>query len=137
MKKKLIKSPNKIKLFILVNIIVLFFLALTFGREYVGNAQIEREIAQMEQERERLEQDRLDTLNLIDQLSSEDYLEKEGRLKYGLAKEGETLIVVKEPELGDDEVAKDKNVVDGLHSNPKRWFYYFFDKAKYDGERIL
>jgi len=50
-KKPLIKKQNKIKIFILLNIVVIFFLALTFGKEYVGNSQIEHEIAQMEQER--------------------------------------------------------------------------------------
>ena len=116
---------------------VIFFLALTFGKEYVGNSQIEHEIAQMEQERAMLEQDRLNTLGLIDTLSSEDYLEKEGRLKYGLSKEGETLIVVQD-KSGDFRAMQNiPEETESFVSNPKRWFYYFFDKQKFERESLL
>ncbi|PIQ67618.1 hypothetical protein COY25_03955 [Candidatus Uhrbacteria bacterium CG_4_10_14_0_2_um_filter_41_7] len=136
-KKPLIKKQNKIKIFILLNIVVIFFLALTFGKEYVGNSQIEHEIAQMEQERAMLEQDRLNTLGLIDTLSSEDYLEKEGRLKYGLSKEGETLIVVQD-KSGDFRAMQNiPEETESFVSNPKRWFYYFFDKQKFERESLL
>ena len=87
------------RLFFAANILVLFFLLIAFGREYVGNIQIEREIAQLQEEKEELEQDKLHTLALIEQLSSEYYLESEARTKQGLSREGETVYVIQDSEI--------------------------------------
>lgn len=126
------KNLNKIGFFVLVNIVILFFLVIAFGREYIGNIQVEHEIATLEQERERLETQQLDSLNLIDELSSEYYLEKEGRTKHGLAKNGETLVVIQQEEEDeiDFEVSEDDYLAE--IKNPERWFYYFFDKAQFE-----
>ena len=116
------------RLFFVLNTVALFFLIIAFGREYLGNLQIEQEIRALESQREELEQDQLETLSLIDELSSEYYLEEEARTKHGLGREGETLVVIQ---------SQDQNItssVDGTMaaeevtdiSNPRRWFYYFF-----------
>lgn len=123
------KKKNKIKWFILINFVILFFLVIAFGKEYVGNIQVEREIAQLQDERSRLESDQLDTLNLISDLSSEYYLEQEGRTKQGLGREGETLVIIQgEPDSsgnGDDLETLGSYSLDSL-GNPARWFFYFF-----------
>lgn len=115
----------------LVNVVVLFFLIVAFGREYVGNIQVEREIQALETEKTRLEQQKLNTLNLIEELSSEEYLERQARTKHGLAEEGETLIVIQDEksvtELDESLFAEETEDV----PNPRRWFFYFFDKEAY------
>lgn len=132
------KSVSKAGLFLLVNVVVFFFLIVAFGREYVGNIQVEREIQQLEAEKSRLEQDKLNTLNLIEDLSSEEYLEREARTKHGLAEPGETLVVIQDP---------DENIT-GIDAslfedeappvpNAKRWFYYFFDREAYSDLKTL
>ena len=132
MKRRLVSNSNKARLFVLMNAVILFFLALAFGREYVGNLQIEHEIQMLEQEKVRLEDDRLATLNLIDELSSEEYLEREARTKHGLAKEGETLILIQ----GDKPIAGSEPVLIEEEqeeiSNATKWYLYFFDRAAFD-----
>jgi cell division protein FtsB len=124
---KLIKRPGIWSAVFLVNVIIFFFLALAFGREYVSNMQIEREIARFENERNRLEQDNLSLNNLISNLSSEYFLEKEGRTKHGLGEQGETLLVIKEDELPLTGVENTALIEQSTkRSNPQKWFHYFF-----------
>lgn len=126
------KRAKKARLFVIVNVLILFFLLLAFGREYVGNIQIEHEIAQLQDEKEQLEQDQLDTLALIEQLSSEYYLESEARTKQGLGLSGETVYVIQE---GDGQGGSDSGSQQSSEvalSNPARWFFYFFDPVTFD-----
>lgn len=119
-----------------LNVVILFFLIIAFGREYVGNLQIEREIAALEAQRAELETEQLETLNLIDELSSEYALEREARTKFGLGEVGETLIVVQDSPVGEvDLTSGEEDVLPA--SNPVRWFYYFFDKEAFEQTRSL
>lgn len=114
-----------------LNVVILFFLIIAFGREYVGNLQIEREIAALEAQRAELETEQLETLNLIDELSSEYALEREARTKFGLGEVGETLIVVQDSPVGEVDLSAGEEDVLPV-GNPVRWFYYFFDKEAFD-----
>ncbi|MBT4856842.1 septum formation initiator family protein [Candidatus Uhrbacteria bacterium] len=126
------KRLKKAKLFVVVNVLILFFLLIAFGREYVGNIQIEREIAELQSERDQLEQDQLDTLALIEQLSSEYYLESEARTKQGFGLEGETVFVIQE---GDGVHVSERGEEESTStdfSNPRKWFLYFFDSVAFE-----
>lgn len=122
----------------LANVVILFFLIVAFGREYVGNIQVDREIADLESQKSALQQEQLNTLDLIDQLSSRDYLEHEARTKHGLAEPGETLVIIQDDSVPAGEVAGAQDAAgDERVSNPKRWFYYFFDKQAYESLQVL
>lgn len=127
-KKKI--SAKKISLIIFVNIVLLFLLVLAFGREYVSNLQIEREIARLEERREALRADQADRLRMIQELSSEYYLERQAREKHGLANDGERLIIIKSDEdslrIGIDVPEEESEPM----SNLETWFYYFFDSSR-------
>lgn len=92
-----------------------------FSREFLGNRALEREIRQFEERREELERDRLASFELIEQLSSEYFLETEARTEYGLAAPGEDVIVFAEtePEEAPEDTMRER-------SNPEKWFSYFF-----------
>jgi cell division protein FtsB len=122
------KTTNKWKWFLLLNVLALFFLIFAFGREYVGNLQVEKQIARLQAEKSDLEKQKLSTLDLMQSLSSEYYLEKEARTKQGLGAPGETLIVI------EDQAALPENdsaTVEQL-PNYRRWFYYFFNRVEYE-----
>lgn len=130
-------KSRKLRFFLVLNFLVLFFLALAFGREYVGNIQIQHEIKELEEERAALETDQLNTLSLIESLSSEYYLETEARTKHGLAKEGETLIVVQQDGVNHGSVLGVQEDSLNFLPNYQRWFYYFFDKDRLIEDHIL
>lgn len=114
--------------FFIANIIVFVLLLMAFGREYVGNIQIRQEIQKNEDERLALEQNQSEILSFIEELSSEYYLEREGRQNYGLAKPGETLIVLEDNQDDQHDVEIEEY---GARSNIMYWFYYFFDQETF------
>jgi cell division protein FtsB len=111
---------------------VLLLLAFAFLREYVRNSDIATELARMQAENDALNAQRLASLQLISQLSTETVVEGEARTKLNLAREGETMYVVEDGGATDAD-GEDMNGGDvalvaddpGL-SNPAKWFYYFF-----------
>ncbi|MBU4315425.1 septum formation initiator family protein [Patescibacteria group bacterium] len=126
-----INTTIRQKWFVAICLILLLFFVFVFAREYVGNIQVQREIEQLEADKEYQEQTRLETMNLISQLSSEYYLEQEGRVKQGLAKEGETVVVIQDDISTKLEQDGDINIESGI-SNITRWFYYFFSRDTFD-----
>ena len=78
-----------------------------------------------------LEQDQLETLSLIEELSSEYYLEQEARSKHGLGREGETLVVIQSDSETDESSATtpEEEAEMAAVGNWVRWYYYFFNQA--------
>lgn len=100
-----------------------------FGREYLRNLEIEREIAGLQAENDRLGGKKLEFMSLIHDLSSEYYLEEQARVKEGLAKPGETLVLVDDGEqtaAPTGKVLGTATEAEGI-SNPTSWLYFFFD----------
>lgn len=125
-------SWPKISLAVTLNLVILGFLVVGFGREYWRNREIEDEIAALQAEGERLSGEKLESLALINDLSSEYYLEGEARAKLGMGDPGEHLIIV---DLPDDPASS--GVVAGIAtdesiSNPTRWWYYFFNPVRFE-----
>ena len=117
-----------LRTFLFINLIILFLVTLSFGREFVRNYEIDREIKQLEQRAVSLEQQNQDILQLAERLKTNDYLEQEGRLRLGLMKPGESVAVISEPEVGEPvqpaaEEAQDHEIT---MSNPRLWWNYFF-----------
>jgi len=132
-KKRFLKNVTKAGLIFTCNVVVLVFFLFAFGREYVANHQIDQEIANLETQRVELEQGKLHTMALIDTLSSEYYLEGEGRIKHSLAKDGETLIILQGDQT--ETAAQGERVTGfslGSASNARIWYFYFFNKGAFD-----
>ncbi|HRH32339.1 MAG TPA: septum formation initiator family protein [bacterium] len=125
-------SLPKISLVVTVNLIILAFLFVGFGREYWRNIEIQRDIAALQAESDRLAGQKLESLSLINDLSSEYYLEGEARTKRGMGEPGEQLVIVDLPDQVKPEgevlgIATDESI-----SNPTRWWYYFFNPTRFD-----
>ncbi len=130
-------SWPKLSLVVFVNLIILGFLFIGFGREYWRNMEIEREIAALQAENERLAGQKLASLALISDLSSEYYLESEARTKRGMGEPGEELIIVELPEATVSDDDKLSVATDASISNPARWWYYFFNRIRLETQHDL
>lgn len=119
----------------LVNVAVLAFLVLGFGREYLRNVEIERSIAELNAQNDALQGKQLESLSVIEQLSSEYYLEGEARRKHGLAKEGEELAIIDDDGTTNDELRNTTETTSS--SNVMRWWQYFFDRDAFDDVAAL
>ncbi len=119
-----------------VNLAILAFLVLGFGREYLRNRAIERSIAEMEVENAELEGRKLASMSVIESLSSEYYLEGEARRKHDFAKPGEELVIIDDGVDASATIsAQDDDTVEA--STLMRWWLYFFDHAAFEELRTL
>ena len=95
-----------------------------FVRETVRARQIDREIASLKQEADRLRVRNFEISALESSLSSGEFLEREARMKLGLQKAGEQAVVVRAPET---HVSQAPLPQAEAWSNPKKWWTYFTD----------
>lgn len=105
-------------------LVVLVFVSISLVREIARNRTIDTEIRKIEEEAARLEAKNLEILDLVKELEDTDFLEKEARLKLGLQKLGEQVVVI-------NRVAQNGGVLDEPYelnnlSNPTKWWHYFF-----------
>ncbi len=126
------KKRSRVRIAVVVNVALFLLIGFGFTEEYLRNREIEQEIARMNAENIALEEKRLASLQLIETLSSAYYVEGEAR-QSGMGKPGEQLVIVENLSTS---TQGDARVVD--HSdvpNPLRWFYYFFDRVRFDDLR--
>lgn len=118
------------RLFLVVNVIVVLLLAMSFGREFVRSASIRKEIETLEAQKAQLEEQNASLELYEDYLSTESFLEKEAREKFGLQRPGETQVFVGEGVDGFD--VAEASAEQESASNWQYWLWYFFDPETYD-----
>jgi cell division protein FtsB len=127
----------------IVNLMIVLFLSLSLGREVVRNKTIANEIAVLQGQATDLVTENLAINELQSALQSESFIEREARLKLGMKKPGERVVVIQEREDGATSLGIDANDPFGFVIDPdavlleevantSKWWYYFFDKTNYD-----
>jgi len=139
--RRTLPSLFRHRLFLLFNILLLLFFAFSFGREYMRNRQIQATIMELEGRARDLEQRNVEIAGINAQLESESFLEQEARLRLGLVKPGERVVVVSETpsekvNIGGEEISGD--IVEDLpQTMSARWQAYFFDTETFDRLKLL
>lgn len=120
------------KLFIVTSLAILIFLGVSLSKEIVRRLEISQRIQNLKSEINEVEEKNIELSDLIDYLESESFRERELRLKLGMRKEGEEVIILpknlntngeEEGEATPEEVLKNVN-----QSFPQKWWDYFFKK---------
>lgn len=139
--KNLLTHVLRHRLFLLLSLILFLFLAFSFGREYVRNKQISKSIAQLESQAQMLEERNVEIAQINAQLESEQFLEKEARLRLGLVKSGERVVVVsgedsQTVDIGGEAIMNeiDEELPAGTVG---RWRAYFFDTDTFDRLKLV
>jgi len=121
-------------LFIVASIAVLIFLGVSLGKEMIRRHQISQRINSLESEIEKLEESNTELSDLINYLKSDEYREEEARIKMGLKKKDENVIVVPNLNSNDNinqsaKLAGNTNQIseNKESSNLAKWWYYFFN----------
>lgn len=101
----------------------------SFTREIARNRQINREIAALKDESERLQARNFELLSMGASLDKPDFLEREARLKLNLRKEGERVVVLRQAPTSSSPLV---SAAPEVWSNPHKWWVYFTDRQAYD-----
>jgi cell division protein FtsB len=127
---------------IIVHVGVIVFWGMSLGRETVRSRSIQAQINELKASAQGLEARNIEISELRTAMQTEAFIEREARLKLGLKKPGETVVVVQDGQDGLEPFIADPSdplgyVVDNLDdgravANPIRWWYYFFDKNAFN-----
>lgn len=129
--KRKTSSKIKSKLLLVLLVASVILLGVKVAGEWRKHSKINDEIARMRSEADRLESRNLEILELSKELTNEEFLEREARLKLGLQRPGETVLVLGR-ESGAEEVKTDFRDPEASRTrNAKRWWYYFFDHDRF------
>lgn len=107
------------RLWWVVAIGVVMFVVGGAAREWYANYTTEREIQSLEAQAKKLDARRLELLALSQKLTNGDSLEEQARLNFGLARPGETVVVVRSKTMKSAPITKEIPA-----SNPARWLSY-------------
>lgn len=139
-KKNFVWGILERKVFLMINLFILILLVVSFGREFLRDYQIDREITALREQAEELEARNLEIADLNAEFETEGFLEGEARLRLGLSKPGEQVVVIEEAgaEVLGAETATLTGVTPGSvpveheqYHNAARWYFYFFNQDKY------
>ena len=106
------------------SVLAVTFLGTGLGKEFYRDYQIQKEIDSLQSDIMAIEKDNYKLLQLIEYYKTDEYKEAEARKRFGLKKDGESVVIVKsDPRvLGDfDTKEENKNL-----PNYMRWWDYFF-----------
>lgn len=106
--------------------IIFLFVVIALGRESYSNYKINQEIGELQEKIDAMQKSNNDFAEMEKYFQSEEFLEKEAKLKLNLVREGEKLIIIKQeenPMLNAQNLQEQKNI-----SNPAKWWNFFFSK---------
>jgi len=111
---------------IVVLTIVFLLLVAALGRESYFNYRTNQEIEKLQEEIDEMQKSNSDLSEMEKYFQSEEFLEKEAKLKLNLVREGEKLIIVKQEENqpSSEDVQNDTENI----PNIQKWWLYFFGK---------
>jgi cell division protein FtsB len=118
-----------------VNLVLASLVGAGLGREYVRQRGLRDEISRLQGEAEDLSARQLDLFALTSSLRTESFIEREARLKLGLKRPGESVVVVRDGPIGaasgvEPPGGEDSSAVPV--ANPAKWWYYFFDHKTFE-----
>lgn len=90
------------------------------------HVQVKNELQVLEEEITQLEQQNVEFDRIIAYMNTDARIERESRLKLGLQKSGESVLVVPLQEASELATQPLPTVSDPQGSNPRNWWKYFF-----------
>ena len=115
------------RFFLLGAFLIALIVAISFGRAFYKDYEIRQQIKALQAKVDTLERTRLESLDLLDYVKSDAYVEDVARRELNLKKSGERVIVV------DTTLASTSTLgVRERSATPswKKWWWYFFDKSQ-------
>ena len=108
---------------------VVIFLAVTgaYLRSFYQDYQIKKEIDRLKKETAQMEVKKMQSLELLNYLKSDEFAERKARLEMNMIKPGEQAVVVKDLETVEKNRQSGDNVIKSNLPNYKKWWNYFFN----------
>lgn len=122
------------KLFFLILILIICVLGFNLFTQFSRSQEVENRVEKIKADIMTLEKENISFKETINYLKSDLFVEKEARIKLGLKKEGEVMVVVENsvltPTQNEPREKKEIIAASKLISNPGLWWNYFFKQER-------
>lgn len=119
---------------LVANLLVFALVAWGFTGEYLRHSRLTGEIERLQVEADRLQAQSFEASELNERFAADPAVEREARLKLGLRKPGESVIIVKDAQPGLLEPKATDDTVDGAAATPlenlRQWWDYLFGEPE-------
>lgn len=103
------------------------FMTLAFARAYYKNYEVERYIADLKKNKEKLESKKIETLEVLNYIKSSDFIEQKARTELNMVKKGESKLIITDSSVtSTGQPMKDMIQQNSTTSNIQKWWHYFF-----------
>lgn len=118
------------KWFILIVLVCLFFVVFALVRSYFQDLQVKQEIERLKSEATSLEAKKLETIEILRYIKSEEYVEEKARTEFNMQKPGENVYIIQagneQGEASTNNGQVDKNNIELISvKNPIKWLNLF------------
>lgn len=116
---------------IILELLALLFFGFKVGKEILERKAIEKEVARLEAEIGKLQNNKDDLGALLEYAKTDSFVEKEAREKLNLVKQGEEVLVI--PDVDVSLSLEPANESEGAvlpKSHVRLWWEYFFDNGQ-------
>ncbi|MBI3963927.1 MAG: septum formation initiator family protein [Candidatus Kerfeldbacteria bacterium] len=116
------------RMLLAASIVVLLFLAVSFGREILRRYEIKREIGNLQNEIDVLARRNSELTDLMAYLNTNSFQEREARVKLGLQKAGESVVLIPRDQVNaHPSVIPAASKAQPAEETPAaKWWTYFF-----------
>lgn len=113
------------RLFLLLSALALLIVVASFVRAYYQDYMVERDIANLQEEVRSLEKKKIESMQILEYVVSDAFIEEKARTELNLKKPGENVIHIEDDQTlafvqNPDQKSARQNI-----SNPVKWWYYF------------
>lgn len=127
-RKSFLKRFFSSRIFLVLLLILAIFFVVGFAKTFWRDYQIRQEINALRQEKERWEKNKINLLNRLQEIKSPDFAEREARLKFGLGKSNESLVIIMDDQNPvTTSAGKTAKKESGPASKAIKWWQYFFE----------
>lgn len=116
------------RLFLVVALLIVIFVAFGYARAYYQNYRVKQEITALQEQVRGLEHKKLESMDILKYVTSDQYVEEKARSELNLKKPGEKVVVFNTLVETTTNTAIKPPVEKDLLNNPIKWWYYFSHK---------
>lgn len=118
------------RLFFLLLVLLAVVVMFGFIRSYYQDYKIEQQVASLEQEVRDLQSKKLESMEILEYVISDAFVEEKARTELNMKEPGENVVVIDNQRTRPVVVEEIQEEGRQIASNPVKWFYYFFNKKK-------